>query len=69
MTSRERAELLAESFGGWTESAIETVRMAIDAAVAEKLEAAANNILGMMERLGTNYRHEIADAVRAHGAK
>lgn len=49
MTSRERAEKLADGFGGWTQSAIETVRMAIDAAVAEAVAAEREAIAAALD--------------------
>lgn len=67
MTSRERAEKLAEGFGGWTQSSIETVRMAIDAAVAEEREACALTVESC--RSGFVYTGDPTALIRARGAK
>jgi hypothetical protein len=66
MTSRERAELLAEGFGGWNQSAIETVRMAIDAAVAEAVTVERE---ACIETLRPDYPDAVRMLVMRRGAK
>jgi len=70
-TNHERAEKAYRqafnAIGSEYEDFVGAIERALDEAVSEAIEDAATRAMTLMKRLNTDYRHEIADAIRSRG--